>query len=177
MMAGFSAQYAEGGVGHLRINTQEAYLQAQVQTATPEGLVTLLYDGALRFLRQARGYLAAHDVEGTHQALVRVQDIVVELNSSLDLSQGEVAASLRKTYEMLLRQLVEANARKDVTLVDAAIQSIEGLREAWVEASKQVLARRAQGAQGGPAGGEISAAAAGGASTAGTSRAESLAHA
>lgn len=119
----------------MSINMQERYLQVQVQTATPEMLITMLMDGAVRFLRQAKTHLAAGRVEATHRAVIRAQDIVAELNAALDMEKGgEVAAQLRRTYEMLLSRLVDANARKDPALLDQLIGHLLDLRRAWVEA-------------------------------------------
>lgn len=123
----------------MSINMQERYLQVQVQTATPEMLITMLMDGAVRFLRQAKTHLAAGRVEATHRAIIRAQDIVTELNTSLDMDKGgEVAQQLRRTYEMLLARLVDANARKEPALIDQLISYLLDLRGSWVEAVRRV---------------------------------------
>ncbi len=123
----------------MSINMQERYLQVQVQTATPEMLITMLMDGAVRFLRQAKTHLAAGRVEATHRAIIRAQDIVTELNTSLDMDKGgEVAQQLRRTYEMLLTRLVDANARKEPALIDQLISYLLDLRGSWVEAVRRV---------------------------------------
>lgn len=123
----------------MSINMQERYLQVQVQTATPEMLITMLMDGAVRFLRQAKTHLAAGRVEATHRAIIRAQDIVTELNTSLDMDKGgEVAQQLRRTYEMLLTRLVDANARKEPALIDQLIGYLLDLRGSWVEAVRRV---------------------------------------
>lgn len=120
------------------MDLQEKYLQVQVQTATPEALVTMLYDGAIRFLRQAKANLSSKRLQEANYFLIRAENIIVELNTSLDMSRGEIPASLRKLYEYMLTRLIEANTKKDMAMIDEVIGMIQELREAWVEALKSL---------------------------------------
>ncbi|MDI6869881.1 MAG: flagellar export chaperone FliS [Bacillota bacterium] len=120
------------------MDPQAKYLQVQVQTATPEMLVTMLYDGMIRFLRQAKANLTSHKIPEANYFLIRAEDIIAELNSCLDMSREPVAGSLRNLYEYMLRRLVEANLKKDLAIIDEVIGMSLELREAWVEAVKQV---------------------------------------
>jgi flagellar protein FliS len=117
---------------------QEKYLQVQVQTATPEMLVTMLYDGLIRFLRQAKANLTGHKLPEANYFLIRAEDIIVELNNVLDMSREPVAGSLRNLYEYMLRRLVEANLKKDAALVDEVVGMALDLRQTWAEAIRQV---------------------------------------
>ncbi|HHW13995.1 MAG TPA: flagellar export chaperone FliS [Firmicutes bacterium] len=120
------------------MDLQEKYLQVQVQTATPEGLVTMLYDGLIRFLRQAKANLTSGRMQEANYFLIRAENIVAELNNSLDMSRQPVAESLRNLYEYMLRRMVEANVKKETALVDEVLGMAQQLRETWVEAVKQV---------------------------------------
>ena len=64
----------------------QIYRQTQVSTASPGELLLMLYDGAIRFARQAQEHLNRGEIEAASNRLIRVQDIVNELNLSLDLS-------------------------------------------------------------------------------------------
>ena len=44
-------------------SAKQAYAEASVMTASPEQLIVMLYDGAIRFLRQAHAALAAGERE------------------------------------------------------------------------------------------------------------------
>lgn len=117
---------------------QEKYLQVQVQTATPEMLVTMLYDGAIRFLRQAKANLTSKRLPEANYFFLRAENIIAELNNSLDLDRQPVAESLRNLYEYMLRRLVEANMKKDQAILDEVLGMVLALRDTWVEAVKQV---------------------------------------
>jgi flagellar protein FliS len=124
------------------MDLQEKYLQVQVQTATPEMLVTMLYDGAIRFLRQAKANLSSKKIQEANYFLIRAENIIAELNNSLDLSRQPVAGSLRNLYEYMLRRLVEANTKKDLAIVDEIVAMLLDLRETWVAALKQLSSVR-----------------------------------
>ena len=49
-----------------RLNPWQSYRQVATSTATPGQLVLMLYDGAIRFLEQARGELVASRVPKIH---------------------------------------------------------------------------------------------------------------
>lgn len=124
------------------MDLQEKYLQVQVQTATPEMLVTMLYDGAIRFLRQAKANLSSKKIQEANYFLIRAENIIAELNNSLDLNRQPVAGSLRNLYEYMLRRLVEANTKKDLAIVDEIVAMLLDLRETWVAALKQLSSVR-----------------------------------
>jgi flagellar secretion chaperone FliS len=120
-----------------------AYRRTNVETATREGLLIMLYDGLLRFMRIAQNAMEANDVVNTHTNLIKAQDIVVELRSSLDM-QYEISHALDALYEYFLRKLVAANVDKSAKPLEEIRPRIEELREAWLQASIIV---RSQGDQ------------------------------
>lgn len=125
----------------------QAYQRTEVETADPKRLVVMLYDGAVRFLYRAQEAMAQRDYEGQHEALVRAQAIFSELNCSLNLDVGEIAANLRATYTYIYNALVEANLRDDEALLTEVTGQVERLRDAWREAEAQER-RREAGAEG-----------------------------
>lgn len=123
----------------MSIEPQQKYLQVQVQTATPEMLVTMLYDGCIRFLRQGKAALSASDFPRANESIIRAQDILLELNSCLDMEQGgEIARNLRLLYDYMHQRLIAANTRKDVAAVDEVTDFVTQIRDAWVEAVRVV---------------------------------------
>lgn len=115
-------------------NPYEQYRATQVQTASQRTLIIMLYDGAIRFSRQAQAAMAARDFEAVNTALLRAQDIVTELALTLDHGAGEIAANLFRIYEYVHRRLVEANVHKDAAPIDEVLRLLSMLREAWAEA-------------------------------------------
>src|SRR5262249_9390258 len=92
----------------------QAYQSNSVFTATPEQLVIMLYDGALRFCRRALGAWANDDKPAATTAVGRVTAIVHELNATLDMEKGgEIAENLRSIYAFLSGYLVESVTQQD----------------------------------------------------------------
>lgn len=125
-------------------NPYAQYRQTQVQTAAPEQLVLMLYDGAVKFAAQAKEHIAAKNMEAANNALIRVQDIFSELQASINDDAGEIAQQLSLLYDYLYRRALDANLAKDVAIIDEIVTMVRDLRGTWVEAI--MLARRQVGA-------------------------------
>lgn len=119
----------------------EQYRQTSIQTAPPEQLIVMLYDGELRFLEQAK--LALKEGRDCSEAISRAQDIVIELLTSLNRSTGEIADNLAQLYEFWIQRLFQALARRDVQMVEEVAVMVRELRESWVTVANQ---RKAQAA-------------------------------
>lgn len=116
-----------------------AYQAQSILTASPGQLILLMYDGALRFMAQAR---AAFDqpeetprrIEHINTALLRAQAIIGELRANLDFkSGGEIAVNLDRLYDYHLRRLYECNIRKsEIPLIEVE-GLVRELRNGWAE--------------------------------------------
>lgn len=107
-----------------------------VETVTPAQLVLMLYNGAIRFLKQAQMGLEEGKLEVCHQNILKAQDILTELMTSLDLEQGEIARNLYQLYDYMYHRLVDANIKKDGQILLEVQQFLSELRETWSEAIK-----------------------------------------
>ncbi|SEB70970.1 flagellar export chaperone FliS [Microbacterium hydrocarbonoxydans] len=113
---------------------KQQYLEQQVASATPERLLTLLYDRLLVDIDRAASAQDAEDwpAAGTH--LTHAQWIVSELNGSLtDVWDG--AAELRGVYTYLTGRLITANISRDRAATAECRDLVAPLREAWHEAA------------------------------------------
>ncbi|SRR5579884_1242119 len=117
---------------------KQRYQQTQATTVTPGQVIILLYDGALRFLRRACMALDDGDLEAAHNMICRAQDIVLELDATLDDKGGAVALNLHRIYAYCLRQLIEGNMRKEAGPITEVIQHLEQLVAAWRQAVASV---------------------------------------
>ncbi len=124
------------------VNPYGQYRRNQVDTATPEKLLLMVYDGAVRFVRSAREGVANRDFERANREIIRVQDILAELTAALDFGRSDVSKSLFALYEYMNRRLIEANIRKDEKILEEVESMLGGLREAW----KQVAVSPVRGA-------------------------------
>ena len=116
----------------------KSYKAQSVQTASPGKLVLMLFDGYLRFTSAAKNAWSEEDMikknEGINNNLIRAQNIVTELQSSLDMSvPGDLPGTLYRLYDYVLTNLQQANLSKDIQKVDEADKVIAELREAWAE--------------------------------------------
>ena len=117
----------------------QRYLQTQVMTASRERLLLMLYDGALRFCEQARQALEAKDIERSHELLIQVQRIVIELWGAVSpQADPELSRNLGSLYGFLYLRLVHANVQKDPVALQEAVRILTTLREAWAEAAEKI---------------------------------------
>lgn len=115
-----------------------AYRQITAQTASPGQLVLMLYDGALQFLRKALTGFELDDPAEANQTinnnLIRAQDILSELNNTLNIAEGgQLAQTLRRLYEYMDDRLVESNLRKSPEGILDTLDRLTVLRDAWQE--------------------------------------------
>lgn len=115
------------------------YQSARVRTASPVQLVVSLYEGALRFLREARAHQEAGDIAQRGVALSRAHAIVSELRATLDHERApEMSAQLDGLYDFVIDRINTASAAGDASLLEPAVGVLTTLHGAWAE-----LARRA----------------------------------
>lgn len=117
------------------------YRQTQIDTTPKEQILLMLYDGAVRFLHQAKAGFAEKDIEKIHNNLIKVQNIITEFEATLDMETGgEFAKNLYSLYEFMSRQLTIANIRKDEAALEIVIKHMTELRDTWREAVKRFKA-------------------------------------
>ena len=113
------------------------YKEMSILSAKPEKLILMLYDGALRFLRQGVKALEKQDIEVAHNNLIRTQNILTELIASLNFDKGgEIAYNLFRIYEFMHHTLVQANIKKDPEPARRIYEQIKRLRDSWAGALK-----------------------------------------
>lgn len=111
------------------------YLKTQIETASKEQLVVMLFDGIIRFSEQARKAIEANQIEESHHSLMRAQAIVMELICTVDKEKGgEVAGNLMGLHAYAFNCLIVANMKKDLTKIDEVQKIYRQLREGWVGA-------------------------------------------
>ena len=109
------------------------YLEQKVMSAKPEELTLMLYEGIIKFVKQAKLFNDRKDIEQSSRVNMRVQAIIQELRSTLDLSI-EISESFESLYIYMNERLVEANAKKDNEILDEVLSLAEDFRNTWKEA-------------------------------------------
>jgi flagellar protein FliS len=128
-------------------NPYQQYQESHLETASQGKLLLMLYDGAIRFLTQAHQALEAKDYQQSHQYILKAEDVITELMACLKMDVGgDIAFNLYRLYEYMNWRLIQANIKRDATMVLEVQSRLRELREAWVEAIK--LNGAAQGSTG-----------------------------
>lgn len=132
-------------------NPYRQYQTTQVQTASPAHLTLMCYDGALRFLTQARSAVEAKDYESQSVFIGKTQALLNELVIGLDFERGgEIAQNLSSIYRYLYDRLTQATIKDDLAALDEVREHLIGLRDTWSEAMRAAASSSASVAQGAP---------------------------
>lgn len=128
-------------------NPYQQYRATKVQTAGSVDLVVMLYQGAVKFIRLGIEAMERDDSKVAHDSLVRAQDIVVELLSSLNREEGgQIASQLSGVYDYCFRRLVLANVKKDPDPAREVLRIMRELGTAWQQIALQQRQAHAAGA-------------------------------
>ncbi|HOK67338.1 MAG TPA: flagellar export chaperone FliS [Anaerohalosphaeraceae bacterium] len=110
----------------------EIYQETAVTTQNKGRLIVLLYEGAIRFLHQARTAIQNGNFTQKAASLAKARDIIFELNQSLNLEQGgSLAQNLRGLYNFLWRYIGQAGIQNNTEMLDKSIHILEDLASAW----------------------------------------------
>jgi flagellar protein FliS len=114
------------------MNGFHVYQETAVTTQNRGRLIVMLYDGAIKFLRQAIQDLQQDNLAAKGNHIARAQDILYELNTVLDMEKGgQIAENLRALYAFMQRHLSEANSRKDPQMIQEVIAMLDELNQSW----------------------------------------------
>ncbi|MFT9456444.1 MAG: flagellar export chaperone FliS [Liquorilactobacillus hordei] len=113
-------------------NVKKSYLKNQVMSASPNKLIEMLYQGAIKSVKIAGLAIENDNPKKAHKELVRAQDILMELKNSLNTEiESRVPTDLEALYDFMNEQLVKANIRKDQTLLPPVVKMLTELLDAW----------------------------------------------
>jgi flagellar secretion chaperone FliS len=116
---------------------RQAYAESSILTASPGQLVVMLYDGAIRYLRQSAEAMRAGRREQSRDRMRKAEAVIDELNWTLDMSHGEMPQRLRSIYLFSKRQLVRANLDGEPARIDGVVRLLAELREAWATVAER----------------------------------------
>lgn len=118
-------------------NAAQAYARVGLETgvisASPHGLVLMLFDGALCAVADADTHLAERRIADKGEAISRAIAIINDgLRASLDEAQGgRIAGYLLELYDYMCRRLVLANLKNDRAALREVTQLLGELRTSW----------------------------------------------
>ena len=119
-----------------------AYQNTNIKTASQGKLVVLLYEAAVKNLKNAESLIDEENkikpsnMEKFGKFIQKAQAIITELQVSLDMEKGgEIAKNLMSLYIYFNQELISVNIKHDKTKLEYIEQQMSELLKAWKEAS------------------------------------------
>ena len=110
-------------------------VQSMVDSASPQQLIKLVFDGLLASINAARGAIERGDINEKVRHIGKAVRILQEgLLGALDREKGgELAGNLASLYEYCTTRLTLANARNDASMVDEVAGLVSTVAQGWNE--------------------------------------------
>ena len=113
------------------------YQNTQVTTATPEKILIMLYDGAIKFTLLAQERMKQKDLAGKGLYIGKAMAIVNELMATLNHEiGGTVAVDLERLYVYLINEFTSANINNELVPLENAHKILVMLRDTWKDATE-----------------------------------------
>ena len=119
-----------------------AYRDTGIKTASQGKLVVMLYEAAVKSLDEAlekvddSGKIEAKNIERFNACIQKTQQIINELQTSLNLDQGgQIAANLMSLYMYYNQQLLQATLKHDKKILQFIRTQLDELCSAWRSAA------------------------------------------
>ncbi len=113
----------------------DKYKENAIFTSRPEELTLMLYNGMVKFIMQGINAIEKKDIEKANSSIIRAQDIITELQNTLDKNY-DISKNLNMLYDYMYNQLLDANIRKDTKILNEVLGFAKDLRDTWTEAIK-----------------------------------------
>ena len=114
------------------VNPYKQYQKTQVVTASREKILLMLYEGAIRFTKQARAAMIDKKIADKGKAISKATAIVSELMATLDFKVGgQLAQDLENLYIFMIDKLIEANVHNKVECLDDVERLLNTLYGDW----------------------------------------------
>jgi flagellar protein FliS len=112
---------------------QKVGIESAVTAADPHKLISMLYQGALLAVANARNGILRKDISSKGAAISKAIAIIDGgLNASLDKKVGgELAENLSSLYDYMGSRLLTANIKNDVAALDEVARLLTDLKSAW----------------------------------------------
>jgi flagellar protein FliS len=116
-------------------NQYQAYSIA-TRTVAKTRQIIMLYDGAVRFLKQATVAIEEKRIEDRFNLLKKASDIMMGLHGALDFENGgDVAHVLHRFYASMSMRMLSVNFKKkkeeSLALCQQLIEELKQMRDVW----------------------------------------------
>lgn len=111
------------------------YLVNTVNAASPEQLMLMLYDGAVRFISLAIQAIDNGQIDKRALYINKTSAIVSEFAATLDHTQDPgLAENLDALYSYMLTRMMEANLKNETKPLQEVKTMLTDLRTTWAQA-------------------------------------------
>ena len=114
------------------------YKENAVNGLTAGELIVLLFEEASININKAIININNKDICGAHNCIVKAENIFLYLNDNLDMSYP-ISQKLSALYDYIYEQLVKANLKKDIVILQSVLKMSQELKESWKKA--EVISR------------------------------------
>lgn len=125
----------------------EAYQNNAVNTASGGELTLMLYNGCMKFIKQAKKDMEEKNYEAKNKNIQKAQAIIQELMITLD-PQYEISKQMMPLYEFMHHTLTQANIKNEQEKLDQVLEFVTEIRDTWkqviLETRKKQYAKSAQ---------------------------------
>ncbi len=127
------------GIGENQMNI-DVYNNVACGDASQLGQVIMLYDGAINFIQQAKEAMIRKDSDSKYKYLSKAIAIITGLNSCLDTTGkgDETKRVLEDFYMQVDMHLAYIKCNDRLESCDRVIADLKRMRDAWINAEKQV---------------------------------------
>lgn len=116
-----------------------AYKKTSIHTASKEQILLMLYQAAIKNCKKAVQAIDDKQISKKGEYIGKVQEIIIELNNSLDFEVGgDVARELSSLYDYMLHSTTQANMKIDKEPLLGCLDVLNTLYEGWRDAIKSL---------------------------------------
>ena len=116
----------------------ETYKNA-TETISKTRQIVLLYEAAIRYIRQAEEAINEKRIEDKYNLLVKAGNIIEGLHGCLDHEKGgDVAKVLDNFYSSMSFRIIDANTKGDVKACQQIVEELKTMRQAWDEIDQEM---------------------------------------
>lgn len=113
-------------------NPYRQYQKTQVTTASREKILLMLYEGAIRFTKQAHTAMREKKVAEKGKYISKATAILSELMATLDFKVGgQLAVDLENLYIFMIDKLIEGNIQNNPECLEVVDRLLNTLYSAW----------------------------------------------
>lgn len=116
-------------------NPYASYKTQSIQTMTSGEMIIALYEGLIKQLNLALVYLEDRNIPEVHTSLIKSQDIINYLISTLN-PDLEISHTILPYYELFNRQISNANLKKESKIIQDILPLIEEFKQIFIQADR-----------------------------------------